>query len=64
LPFPFGKIPIFSNTSINAATSHMLLMDSSFEGDEVFGVERGSHGGERILYLGVIAKEKAPPSQR
>ena len=32
-----------------------------FEGDEGFGVERGSHEGGRILYLGVIAKEKAPP---
>ncbi len=35
-----------------------------FEGDEVFGVEGGGHGGGRILYLGVIAKEKAPPPQR
>jgi len=35
-----------------------------FEGDEVFGVERGSPGGGRIPYLGVLAKEKAPPPQR
>jgi hypothetical protein len=32
-----------------------------FEGDEVEG--RG-HDGGRILYLGVIAKGKAPPSKR
>ena len=35
-----------------------------FEGDEVVGVEGGGHGGERILYLGVIAKEKALPPKR
>ena len=29
-----------------------------------FGIDRGGHGGGRILYLGVIAKEKAPPSKR
>jgi len=28
-----------------------------FEGDEVVGVERGSHDGGRILYFGVIAKK-------
>ena len=32
-----------------------------FEGEEVFGVEGLSHSGGRILYLGVIAKEKVPP---
>jgi hypothetical protein len=35
-----------------------------FEGDEVVGVEGGSHDGGRILYLGGIAKEKAPPLKR
>ncbi len=35
-----------------------------FEGDEIVGVEKGSHDGGRILYLGVIAKEKAPPPKR
>jgi len=28
-----------------------------FEGDEVFGVARGSHDGGRIAYLGMMAKE-------
>jgi len=32
-----------------------------FEGDEVVGVEGLGHDGGRILYLGVITKEKAPP---
>jgi len=31
-----------------------------FEGDEVVGVEGGSHDGGRILYLGVVGKEKSP----
>jgi len=35
-----------------------------FKGDAVFGVEGGSHDEGRILYLGVIAKEKAPLPKR
>ena len=35
-----------------------------FEGDEIVGVEGISHDGGRILYLGVIAKEEAPPPKR
>ena len=32
-----------------------------FKRNEGFGVEGGSHGGGRVLYLGVIAKDKFPP---
>jgi len=32
-----------------------------FKRNEGFGIERGSHGGGRILYLGGIAKEEALP---
>ena len=32
-----------------------------FQGDEVFGVEGSGHDEWRILYLGVVAKEKATP---
>jgi len=35
-----------------------------FKGDEVVGVEGLGHGGERIAYFGVIAKQKAPPPKR
>jgi len=35
-----------------------------FKRNEGFGAEGGSHDGGRILYLGVIEKEKAPPPQR
>jgi len=35
-----------------------------FKRNEDFGVERGSHAGGRILYFGVMAKDKASPPKR
>jgi len=38
-----------------------LTPNQFFDSDDFFGMGGLGHGGGRIAYLGMIAKEKAPP---
>ena len=51
------------NKAINRQFPH-IANGEFFQGNEVVGVGGVSHDGGRILYLDVMAKEKAPPPTR
>jgi len=61
-----NRVGIEISTLVIAECCHFPHVGNGefFKGDEVVGVERGSHDRGRILNLGVIAKEKAPPPKR
>jgi len=65
-PEKLNRVGIEISTLVIAEWCHFPHVGQGefFESDEGFGVEGGNHDGGRILYLGVMGKEEAPPPTR